>query len=49
MDSFFEKGQNGISKNLFVTEKEGKKYVVQFTRDEVGRITGKVILIQKDN
>lgn len=49
VDSFFEKGQNGISKNLFVTEREGKKSVVQFTRDEMGRITGKVILIQKDN
>lgn len=49
VDSFFEKGQNGISKNLFVTEREGKKSVVQFTSDEMGRITGKVILIQKDN
>lgn len=39
--------KNGISRNLFVTEKEGKMSVVQFTRDEMGGITGKVIQIQK--
>ncbi|WP_313563509.1 hypothetical protein [Ruminiclostridium cellobioparum] len=39
--------KNGISKNLFVTEEEGKMSVVQFTRDEMGGITGKVIQIQK--
>lgn len=36
-----------ISKNLFVTEGEGKMAVVQSTRDEMGEITGKVIQMQK--
>lgn len=49
VDSYFEKGQKGISKNLFVTEEEGKKSVVQFTMDDKGKITGRVILIQKNN
>ena len=48
VDSIFEKGQNGITKNLFVTEEEGKKSVVQVTRDEMGGITGKVIQVNKN-
>lgn len=33
--------KNGISKNLFVTEEEGKMSVVQFTRDEMGELPEK--------
>ncbi|MDF2987872.1 MAG: hypothetical protein K0R50_3382, partial [Eubacterium sp.] len=44
-NSIFEKDQVGAADMVFVSEKDGKRTAVQFSRDAEGVITGRVILL----
>lgn len=43
VDAFFEKGQTGLSKVAGITEQDGKRTALQFSRDADGVITGRVV------